>query len=1071
MNEVEFGILGPLSATRAGREIPLGPGKHRTLLACLLVRANQVVPVDELIDRLWGEDPPAGGRRVIQTYVTRLRKTLNEAGGLIRTRPPGYLLDVPELAIDAARFRAHLGQAKRAKAAGDRQTEAAELRSGLALWRGEPLCDITSESLRRDEVPCLVEERMQALDRRIEVDLALGRHAELVSELYGLVREHPLRESLWAQLMQALHRSGRQADALRAFHDVSATLREELGIDPGDALRGVHEAILLSESRPPVADTWSPVRQLPADVGTFVGRSDLVARIEKLVRPDGDPPVVVLAGPPGIGKTALAVHAAHRLAADFPDGQLYVNLRGHSAGAPMAAGDALARMLRALGVPPDKVPTELDEQSSLFRSTVAGRQILVVLDNAVSPDHVRPLLPGSRSCPVIITSRDNLLGLTAINGARRLPVDVLTTEESMALLAGIAGPATVAAEPVAAQRLAELCGRLPLALRIAAANLAGGPHRTVAEYVGLLSAGDRISALEIDGDDQSAVSVAFGLSYGTLKPEPAKLFRLLSLVPGPDFDGYAAANLAAVPLDAARTMLDRLATANLIGHDGSGRYQFHDLIRDYAAVLADQHDAERERAAGYDRLLTFYCATTDSVAEQLYPEWLRLPVPPAHSRPEPDTHLSRIAWLDKERANLVAAILHSNLELARLVCPLTAALLGYFLTQRHNRECLATITKALADAERTGDIRAQAALRFGLGQHRFAGADAEGGRDEMTRSAELYQLCGDIRGAARSTSKLAVVLMTLGDRAEADQRFEHALAVQRQIGDRAGEGLTLMRMGFSYVEYGPLPLAVDQLTRARELTEEFGFQIYAVNVAHYHGLALVLSGDPARAIADFAEAIELCTRLRFFEGHAYGHWGLALAHLALGRPEDARDDANRAVALSRKVSAQRCEVDSLIMLGAAELHEARVDEAEAALRLARRLAEEAKLPIEVMRTDVLLATCHRLRGDYRLALRTAPEPSTPTEPWCGPALAELSRIHLALGDHRAAVRHAVDSVEISRDCGYRVDEAHALEVLGSARRAAGDRETAEQAWRQALAILDEMGSLDSARVRQLLNVR
>lgn len=307
--DVEFGILGPLYASWAGEAIPLGPEKHRILLGCLLLRANQVVPVAELVDRVWGEDPPAGGRRVIQTYVTRLRKALGPAGALIRTVPPGYLLDVPEHAFDLARFRIHVD---RARAAGDLRTEAGELRAGLALWRGEPLAGLAP---LRPETPRLVEERMRALDRRIGGDLELGRHAELVGELSGLVREHPLRESLWAQLMLALHRSGRQADALRVYQEVRSLLREELGLDPGDALRRVHEAILGSEP----ADAWTPVRQLPADIGTFVGREERLARIGSLVTGAG-PVVLVLSGPPGIGKTALALRAAHRLAADFPTG-------------------------------------------------------------------------------------------------------------------------------------------------------------------------------------------------------------------------------------------------------------------------------------------------------------------------------------------------------------------------------------------------------------------------------------------------------------------------------------------------------------------------------------------------------------------------------------------------------------------------------------------------------------------------------------------------------------------------------------------------------------------------------
>lgn len=1027
MGTVEFGILGPLYATSGGRTIPLGPEKQRTLLACLLVRANQVVPVDELVDRIWGDNPPAGGRRVLQTYITRLRKSLGEAGGLVRTQPPGYLLEVPEGALDVTVFRAHLD---RARAAADPYAEVAELRAGLALWRGEPLSDISSEWLRRDEVPRLVEERMRALDRRIEVDLALGRHAELVSELYGLVREHPLRENLWGQLMLALHRSGRQADALRAFQDIRGILRDELGLDPGAALRGVHESILRAEA----PDSWSPVRQLPADIGNFVGRDELIDRIRGQARPAASPSILVLSGPPGIGKTALALRAAHRLAADFPDGQLYVNLRGHSASAPMSAGDALVGMLRALGIPPDRIPTELDEQSGLYRSTVAGRRILVVLDNAVSPDHVRPLLPGSPSCPVIITSRDNLRGLTAINDARRLPVDVLTEGESLALLDGIAGPDLIAGEPEAARRLAELCGHLPLALRIAAANLANGPYRTVTEYVEHLSAGNRVGALEIDGDDQSAVRVAFGLSYGQLKPEPARLFRLLGLIPGPDFDGYVAANLAHVPLATARTLLDRLATANLIAHDGSGRYQFHDLIRDYAEALADEHDAAAERAAAYRRMLHFYCHTTDSVAALVYPEWLLLPIPPLPAnapRPDLDTVARGIPWLDEERANMVAAIREATPDLTDLGCPLAAALVGYLLTQRHDSDWLATATKAVSDAERAGDLRTRATMRLGLGLYHFTMAEMAAARAEYERAAELYRQCGDTLGEARAISNVAVILLGLGKRAETAEQLERALVMHRRVGDRAGECLTLMRLGCMHIDFGPLHRAVDQLSQARALSEELRFKTYGMNTAYFRGLALTASGDPAGAIADFDVARGHCVELGFEEGAADVLCAIASAQVALGQVEEALENAERALALSRKVTARIAELNTLLTLGAAYVQLARASQARACLVQARGLAEDAGMPVEMKRADTLLAACHRLDGDYELALRTVPEASTPPEPWCGPAMTELARIRLVLGDRRAAREHAARAVEISRACGYRVDEQRALELLAT----------------------------------------
>lgn len=700
----------------------------------------------------------------------------------------------------------------------------------------------------------------------------------------------------------------------------------------------------------------------------------------------------------------------------------------------MPAGDALVRMLRAVGIPPDRIPTELDEQSALFRSTVAGRRILVVLDNAVGPEHVRPLLPGSRSCPVIVTSRDNLRGLTAINSALRLPVDVLTDSESVALLAGIAGTDRIAAEPVAAQKLAELAGRLPLALRIAAANLVDGPHRTVAEYAEHLSGGNRVGALEIDGDDQSAVRVAFGLSYGMLKPDLARLFRLLSCVPGPDFDGYVAANLAQVPLDTARTMLDRLATANLIAHEGAGRYQFHDLIRDYAAALAEESDTEAERAAAYRRMLHFYCHTTDSVAELVYPEWLRLPVsalPADAPRPDLNTVARGIRWLDEERANMVAAVREADPQLADLGCPLAAALVGYLLTQRHDSDWLTTVTKALADAEHAGDHRTRATMRLSLGLYHFTMAEMATAGAEYERAVELFRQGADILGEGRAISNVAVIMLGSGQHTEAAEHLERALAKHRQAGDRAGECLTLYRLGCMHLEYGPGHRAVDQLSEAVALSEELGFKTYGMNTAYSRGLALIASGDPAGAIADFDAARRHCLMLGFEEGEADVLSAIASAQLALGQVEEALEHAERALALSRKVTARIAEISALLTLGAAHVQLARAGEARASLVQARELAEDAGMRVELMRANTLLAACHRLDGDYELALCALPE-ATSREPWCGPALTELARIRLAMGQVREAIAGATEAAEICRDHGYSPDEVQALAVLAEA---------------------------------------
>jgi hypothetical protein len=484
----------------------------------------------------------------------------------------GYLIEVPASAVDIDRFRYHVERARSA-AAGDAGTEGRELHAGLALWRGAPLSDVHSDSLHRNEVPRLVEERLQAIQRqrRVEIDLATGRHAELVAELRSLTAEYPLRERLWHQLMLALYRSHRQAEALNTFREVSTVLREELGVDPGNDLTDLHHRILtgdpaLTAREPAASDGWTPAFQLPAEVVDFVGRAELVERIRSLFAPPDvarlGVPVVTLSGLPGVGKTELAIHVAHLLRPQFPDGQLFLNLRGYSPNPPVRPVEALARFLRALGVSPERIPLDLDEQSALFRSTLTGRRVLLVLDNAISPDQVRPLLPGNATCAVIVTSRDSLHGLSAVNGAHRVPVDAVTGDEAEALLAKIIGARRAAVEPAATTELAATCGFLPLALRIAASNLAAMPGQSIASYVRELRSEDRVAAFTIDGDDQAAVRLAFDLSYDALKPELARLFRLLSLVPGPDFDRYAAAGLAGLGLAQAQRMLGALATVS-----------------------------------------------------------------------------------------------------------------------------------------------------------------------------------------------------------------------------------------------------------------------------------------------------------------------------------------------------------------------------------------------------------------------------------------------------------------------------------------------------------------------------
>jgi DNA-binding SARP family transcriptional activator len=616
---MHFRILGPLEFFDGKRWKGLGAAKPRALLATLLINSNEVVAVDQLSEELWGERQPRVATNLIQQYVMRLRRTLRDRPGrLLVTRPRGYQLLVDAEDLDAQWFGHLLASGRSALRAGQPQRAATLLADALGLWRGRALVDVPPTTATEAEAARLEEQRLAAVEARIDAELACGRQVALIPELRKLVLDQPLRERLWGQLMLALYRSGRQADALAAYGQVAQLLHAELGVSPGAEIRQLQQQIRRADpslgaplagvplARPArhavVGGGPRPLlRQLPADVARFTGRGAHLRQLDRLLGDHGAAPtapvITVIAGTAGVGKTALAVHWAHRLAARFADGQLYLDLRGHACGPPTRPVDALAQLLRAAGVAAAQVPAELAEAASMYRSLLADRRVLVVLDNAASPDQVRPLLPGSPTCLVVITSRNQLGGLIAKDGAQPLTLDVLGPDEAVALVGKIIGGHRTHAEPAAAAKLARLCAHLPLALCIAGANLASRPHQRIADFVAELAQGGRLAKLVVNGDEQTTIKGALDLSYQRLAAQERQLFRLLGLAPGDDVSAAAAATLAGITPEQAEPLLDRLAAAHLLEQRAPGRFAFHDLLRLYAAdrLLADA------RAAGSPR--------------------------------------------------------------------------------------------------------------------------------------------------------------------------------------------------------------------------------------------------------------------------------------------------------------------------------------------------------------------------------------------------------------------------------------------------------------------------------------
>ncbi|MFD5828908.1 BTAD domain-containing putative transcriptional regulator [Lentzea sp. NPDC060358] len=894
----QFRLLGPMEVRLQGSPVVLRAGKHRALLAALLLRPNRVVPVTELVEHVWGDAPPARTRGAVQTYVMRLRSALGDPS-LVQTAADGYRMRVDPLAVDVHRFADAAARGRAAAAADDLVTARKAFAEALELWRGPVLSDVPSETLHAEHAPRLTELLMTVHEQRVDVELALGHHADLVPELFSLTRDHPLRERFWAQLMLALYRSSRQAEALEAFRQVDRTLDEQLGIDPSAELRSLHQAILvgapeLAAPVPARAPERAPApMRLPDDIADFTGRARHVERISGLIT-GGSVPIVTLAGPPGVGKTTLAMHVAHLLRDRFPDGLLHVDLRGYALGPPADGMDVLSRFLRALGVPPDEIPADADEQSTVLRSLLAGRRMLLVLDNAAAPDQVRPLLPGTASCRVIVTSRDDLRGLIALNGARTVPVDVFSPPESAALLSSLRVPGDHA-------ELAERCGHLPLALRVAAAYLAGREDET-------------ISGSPID------------LAYAALPPAPRRLFRLLSVVPGPDFTAEAASALAAVDAEGLLTVLE---IAGLVVSPAPGRYRFHDELVRHAAALHEEPDGPAELDLAWTALLHHYLRGVERCAELLYPGIVRLPTSPAGPAPRIPGAAEALAWLDAERPNLAAAIRHAaDHGPAPLAWQLADALRGYLWIGQHVGEWLATARHALAAAQAHGHRPAEAAMHANLGTLYLRLGEYALSVEHHDHAIELYRDLGDEDAEASVLNNLSLVHRRSGELGLAKQALLRCLAMLRSA-DSVSTGL--YNLGQLSVELGELDDAVEHFSEALALAPNADSHAYL-------GMALRLQGRLPEARAHLNRALEIGN---VPAGDAEALDNLAAVELAEGDPDAALTSATRALSLVADGGDPQVATSARITLGAVRraLGEPEVAEAlfEQALGTARRI--------------------------------------------------------------------------------------------------------------------------------------
>lgn len=879
--KVKIAILGPVTARRDGVRLDLGPARQRAVLGLLALTPNVPVPRKTIIDALWGDDVPATAVHMIHVYVARLRRLL-DPGHLETSAGTSYALVAEDDQLDLLEFEAHASRAAQAHAAGELGSACAAYALALDTWRADPLADI--EVLHAHPVVvALRQRRSDVVIRYAEAAMATGRHEDVLPRLRELAAAEPLNERAQAALMLALAGSGQQAAALALFDDLRRRLDDQLGVRPGAELAEAQQRVLRHEV-PQIASNGQPVpgrhgragaaaltpRQLPATVPDFAGRANELAILTKGLDENGAitrSRVVTITGIAGVGKTTLAVHWAHQVAQHFPDGQLYVNLRGFDpSGSPVAAADAIRGFLAALSVPAEMVPAAADAQAGLYRSLLAGRHMLVLLDNARDPAQVRPLLPGSASCMAVVTSRTSLAGLVAAEGARQLSLDVLDDNEAAELLSGRLGYDRTRAEPEALAELIALCAGLPVALVIAAARAIGQPHLPLRELAAELRDSKRRLDALTTGDSATDVRSVFSWSYRNLSAPAARLFRLTGLHPGPSLSAEAMASLAGLPLTTARGQLRELAGAGLIDQHAPNRFALHDLLREYAAERVHSSGTTASRRAATHRMLDHYLHTALAAGTLLgQPQFKVVSAPRATGvTPEPIADRRAAAnWFETEYQTLTATIgLAADLGFDLHACQLAVTLTGVSDQSARWEDLAAYGALALAAAQRSGQREAEAHAQRGL-----AGAFAQLGRYDdalvhLQRCLDEFTELRDAGGQARAHLNLACLLNHMNDRAGALRHAHRACELFELLDqERAGLAASINTVGWLEASLGNTEAGLAYCQQALAMAEEIGHQPIAAFTWDSLGYARHLLGQHDAAVSCYQRAAAMLSEL------------------------------------------------------------------------------------------------------------------------------------------------------------------------------------------------------------------
>ncbi|TJZ52078.1 tetratricopeptide repeat protein [Streptomyces piniterrae] len=925
---LRFSVLGPVRAWRGDVPLAAGSPQQRALLAALLLRGGRTATAAELVDALWGEEPPHAALAALRTYASRLRKALGDHAAALVSESGGYAIrstDGLPLDLDHDHAEQYAAEAEKAKAAGDRCRARELLDAALALWDGEPLAGLAGPYADTQRTR-LEEWRLSLMETRLELDLEVGCHAEAVSELTALTAAHPLRERLRELLMLALYRSGRQAEALAVYADTRRLLDEELGVDPRASLSELHQRILQADPEldaPATArdghGSAEPVfvrpQQLPAAVADFTGRISFVAELsEQLATAEGRVMAVsALTGIGGVGKTTLAVHVAHAAHKHFPDGQLYVDLQG-AGNSPSEPEAVLGAFLRALGTPDASIPNGVEERAALYRSSLAGRRILALLDNARDAAQIRPLLPGTEGCAALITSRARMIDLA---GAHLVDLDVMSPDEAFTLFTLIVGEERVNAEREASMDVVGACGFLPLAIRIAASRLASRRTWTVSVLARKL-ADERRRLDELRAGDL-AVKATFELGYGQLEAQQARAFRLLGLADGPDISLAAAAALFDMDTDTTESLLESLVDTSLLESAAPGRYRFHDLVRLYARSCAERDEQPpEEREAALSRLLDFYLATAahmyalerpgDSLVDQM-----ETPNYPGLSFSDRSEALS---WLFSETRCLIACALQNTgpagLRRAVDLLLLTRDMAESGANNRQYEQANLTLLAAALEAD---DKHAAGRAHWSLSPiYTQSGQLSEA--DEHAKLATLLGLAsGDSFSASNGLNDRGIIASIQHHHEEAEAYLNQALVAFRDNSNKQSEASALCNLSRVHLDTGRVDSAVALAEEAVAQYQESGASRRLANGRYNLGMALTLANRMNEATEQLSAALVSFqdSRQRFWEGMTYLR--LAEVELAAHRPPKAANYAEQALIALRSIGGDRWRANALATLG------------------------------------------------------------------------------------------------------------------------------------------------------------